>query len=48
MTSKKLRDLTILLARIDNTRLETMFKMKHLPYLTWTELTESDSGLKQS
>ena len=20
------------------------FKMKHLPYLTWTEVTESDSG----
>ena len=23
-----------------------MLKMKHLPYLTWTEVTESDSGLE--
>ena len=48
MISKKHRDLTILKAWIDNTRLETMLKLKHLPYLTWTEVTESDSGLKQS
>ena len=44
MTSKKLRDLTILLASIDNTRLETIFKKYNLPFLTWTEVTESDSG----
>ena len=48
MISKKHRDLTILKARIDNTRLETILKMKHLPYLTWTEVTKSDSNLKQS
>ena len=23
-----------------------MWKMKHLPYLTWNEVTESDSGFK--
>ena len=44
MTSKKLRDLTKLYARIDITRLETIFKMYHLPFLTWTEVTESDSA----
>ena len=44
MISKKHRDLTILSVLIDNTMLETMLKMKHLPYLTWTEVTESDSG----
>ena len=33
---------------IENTSLETMLKMKHLPYLTWTEVTESDSCYKQS
>ena len=44
MISKKHRDFTISWAWIDNTRLETMLKMNHLPYLTWTEVTESDSG----
>ena len=48
MISRKHRDLTILYAWIENTRLESMWKMKHLPYLTWNEVTESDSGLKQS
>ena len=48
MISKKHRDLIILLASIDNTRRETLFKMYHLPFLTWTEVTERDSGLKQS
>ena len=27
-----------------NTSLETILKMFHLPYLTWTEVTEKDSG----
>ena len=44
MTSKKLRDLTILYARIDITRLETILSMYHLPFLTWTMVSESDSG----
>ena len=44
MIWKKLHDLTILQASIDNTRLETIFKMYHLPFLTWTEVTESDLG----
>ena len=44
MISKKHRDLTILSVWIDNTRLETIYKMYHLPFLTWTEVTESDSG----
>ena len=44
MISKKLRDLTILYAWIDNTSLETIFNMYHLPFLTWTMVTESDSG----
>ena len=44
MISKKHRDLTIFQAWIENTRMETMFIMKHLPNLTWTEVTESDSG----
>ena len=44
MIWKKHRDLTILQASIDNTRLETLFKMYHLPFLTWIEVTESDSG----
>ena len=29
---------------IENTSLETILKMFHLPYLSWTEVTESDSG----
>ena len=41
---KKHRDLTILQASIENTRLENLFKMYHLPFLTWVEVTESDSG----
>ena len=44
MIWKKHRDLTILYAWIDNTMLETMLKMKHLPFLTWAVVTESDSG----
>ena len=31
-------------AFIENTSLETILKLFHLPYLTWTEVTESDSG----
>ena len=38
------RDLTTLQAWIDNTSLETIIKKWHLPHLTWTEVTESDSG----
>ena len=44
MISKKHRDLTILSVWIDNTSLETIFKIYHLHFLTWTEVTVSDSG----
>ena len=44
MIWKKHRDLTILKAWIDNTRLETLLKIYHLLFLTWTDVTENDSG----
>ena len=41
---KKHRDLTIFEALIENTSIETNLKLFHLPYLSWTEVTESDLG----
>ena len=37
-----------ILSLIEITSLENIFKMFHLTYLTWTEVTESKSGKKQS
>ena len=33
---------------MDNRSLETDFLMLHLPYWTWTDVTESDACLMQS
>ena len=44
LTWKKHRDLTVIWALIENTSLETILEMFHLPNLSWTEVTESDSG----
>ena len=46
--TKKHCDLTIILACMDNRSLETVLIMSHLPYLTWTDVTESDASLMQS
>ena len=33
---------------MDNRSLETVLIMSHLPYWTWTDVTESDASLMQS
>ena len=44
MISKKHPHLTMLEASKDNTMIETILNMYHLPFLTWREVIESDSA----